>query len=271
MWQNNKFFKSKGDRLVDKYLITTIQNAITILRLFTKEQPEWNLSDISRAINLSTSSTNRLLTTLAEHGYLQKNKKTKRYSLGFSILTLSGIIKTTMIIHREAKPVMENLVQQLGYSVHLGVLEGTDIVYLEKLESPHPVRLNSHIGKKNPAYCTGCGKIILAFQQKDAFKSTLAQIETIGYQSFGKNTVKNSDELLVHLDKIRRQGYSVCVNEFHQGVSIGAPIYDYSGQVVAAVSVTGWESQIHVQDIPFLTGHVVEASKKISNRLGHYF
>lgn len=256
---------------MDKYLITTVQNAISILRLFTKEQPEWNLSDISRTIDLSTSSTNRLLTTLSEHGYLQKNKKTKRYSLGFSILTLSGIIKTTMIIHREAKPVMEDLVQQLGYSAHLGILEGTDIVYLEKLESPHPVRLNSHIGKKNPAYCTGCGKIMLAFQKKEALKSTLEQIEAISYQRLGENTVSSSEELTTHLDKIRKMGYSVCVNEFHQGVSIGAPIYDYSGEVVAAVSITGWNSQIHVQDIPYFTRYVVEASKKISNRLGHYF
>ena len=256
---------------MDKYLINTVRNAISILKIFTKDRPELNLTEISKEIALSTSTTKRLLNTLSEHSYLKMDKKTKRYSLGFSILTLSGIIKSTMVVHQEAKPIMKELAYDLGQSIHLGILEGTDIVYLEKIVSPHSIHLNSHIGKKNPAYCTGCGKVMLAFQKRDILKSILTQIEAIGYQSLGASTVADSIELVTHLDKIRMHGYSVCINEFHQGLSIGAPIYDYSGRVVAALSLTGWSNQIHVQDIPHFTHQVLKASRKISNKLGHYF
>ena len=176
-----------------------------------------------------------------------------------------------MEIHKEAKPVMEQLARELGVAIHLGILEGTEIVYLEKVESTYPLRLFSHIGKKNPAYCTGCGKIMLAFQKPSLLESTLTLIESEGYYPYGENTVIHSEELLQHLVKIKRQGYSVCYNEFHEGVSIGAPIYNYTGEVIASISATGPNSHIHIQDIPHFTKHIVDAGKVISKKLGYYF
>ncbi len=130
------------------YTINTVKNAMEILRLFTKEKFEWNLSDLARELQLNISNTKRLVKSLEKHDYLYRNPTTKRYQLGFMILHLSSIITSTMEIHREAKPILQMLAKNLGEAIHLGVLEGNEIVYLDKLEPNHPIRLASHIGKE---------------------------------------------------------------------------------------------------------------------------
>ncbi|MEX1029220.1 MAG: helix-turn-helix domain-containing protein [Paenibacillaceae bacterium] len=122
----------------------------------------WSITEIAKALQLNKSTVCRLAGDLVIEGFLQKTGT--KYRLGLTLLGLSGVITSHLEIHREAKPVLINLVEKLEETAHISILEGTDITYLHKVECKHPIRLLSHVGKKNPASCTSSGKILLAFQ-----------------------------------------------------------------------------------------------------------
>jgi len=258
-----------GREMQNKYTIQTVQNAMQILKLFTTENKEWTLSEIAAKKSINISSTQRLLNTLEEYRYLERDIKTKKYKLGLSVLRLAGIVTTTMEIHREAQPILRELVETLGEAVHIGVLEGIETVYLNRLESKHPVRLASSIGSKNPAYCAGCGKVILAFKDENEQESIIQAIEKEGFHKLGSKTVQSVTELRNHLVQIKRQAYAVCSDEISEGISsIAAPIYDYNEKVVAAVSITGPTNRIDIQKAIERT---VKAGKEISAELGYIY
>jgi IclR family transcriptional regulator, KDG regulon repressor len=255
--------------MVRDYSVQTVQNAMQILRLFTMDKREWTLSEIAREKGMSISTTKRLLDTLEKYGYIMRRGESKKYKLSLSILSLSGIVTTTMDIHREAQPILTKLLYDYGEAIHIGILEGTETVYLEKLESQHPVRLSSFIGKSNPVYCCGCGKVLLAFKEQKEQEKIIRSIEREGYKPYGTKTVKNTNELKDKLNRIKNQGYDVCIDELSTGItSIAAPIYDYDESVIAAISITGPNSRI---DIPKMTEGVVKAAKEVSSKLGYIY
>lgn len=254
----------------NKYLIRTVYNAMSVLKLFTQEQPRWRISEMARELNLNVSHVKRIVKTLTEEGFLQRTSD-RRYELGLAVLSLCGVITSTMEIHKEAKPILEEVVEITQEAVHLGILEGIDTVYLNKMDGPHPVRLVTYTGKKLPSYCTGCGKVLLAYKSKKGRAELLQLIEHYGIESLGPNTVRSVEELKKQLDGIKAQGYAVCIDEVHEGViSIAAPVFDYTEQVVAAVSVTGPTHRLGNHDaIMKLTKIIREAAQKISERLGY--
>lgn len=266
--------QTKGKLFVDtanKYLINTVYNAMAILKLFSQEKPEWGISELAQHLNLNISHTKRLVKTLENEGFLQRNKANRRYRLGLAALSICGVITSTMEIHREAEPILKEVVQRTQESVHLGILEGTDIVYLNKMDGPHPVRLVSYTGKKLPSYCTGCGKVLLAYKNKKAQAELLQLIEHQGIKPLGPNTVRSVEELKRQLDQIKREGYAICIDELHEGVvSIAAPVFDYTEQAIASISVTGPTHRVSTEAIiGKYKDIIVAAANKISERLGY--
>ncbi|MCQ6282409.1 IclR family transcriptional regulator [Bacillus sp. EB600] len=250
-----------------KYILQTVQNAARILTLFTLERDEWNLSEISKELNLDISHVRRLLTTLEQENFLKKTGK--KYALGLDVLNLSGIVHSHLSIHLEARPILQQLVNEVGEAIHIGVLEGTRVNYLDKLETTHPIKLASQIGKWNPLYNTGCGKIILSYLPEDHLEEVLQKIEKQGMIKSTSNTVTDINELRRQLAGIRNSGYAVSSNELQEGVaSIAAPIHDYSGEVIAAVSITGSCKKLCGDEIEIYISKIVNAAKKISKKIG---
>src|SRR5690606_26577172 len=147
------------------YLLQSVRNAMKILRLFSAERPELGITEMAQLLDLRKSTVHRLVKTLTEHDFLEKTEKGAKYRLGLALLGLSGVMTTNEEILRESVSVLQQLVDQLGEAAHVSVLEGTDIVYLHKVECRHPVRLLSHIGRRNPAYCTSSGQVLLAYKK----------------------------------------------------------------------------------------------------------
>ncbi|MEB3101520.1 IclR family transcriptional regulator [Ferviditalea candida] len=248
------------------YQIHSVKNAMHILRLYSGERAELGVTEMSRLLGMSKSSVHRLVSTLTKEGFLEKSQNSNKYRLGLALLGLCGVITTHMEIHREAIPTLEILVEKLGEACHVCVLEGSDIVYLHKVECRHPVRLLSHIGKRNPAFCTSGGKSILAYQPESIVNSVIES----GLTPYGPNTITDPAQFKENLQSIREQGYAVCIDELHEDViSIGSPIRDYSGDVVASVSVVGPKQRITPDKIPFFAATVLEAGREISQKLGY--
>ncbi|RHW38595.1 IclR family transcriptional regulator [Lysinibacillus yapensis] len=250
------------------YSIQTVQNAMQILRLFNAEKDEWTLTEIAQAKAMSISTTKRLLDILEVYGYLTKGAGgLKKYRLGLSVLKLSGIVKTRFEITKEAQQLLNKLLEDFVETVHIGVLEGTHTVYLDKLDSRYPVHLSTYIGKQSPVYCTGCGKVMMAFKNKKEQDEIIQQIVNEGFYPFTSKTVRNAAELREHLLQIKKQGYAASTDEYQEGItSIAAPIYDYNDTVAAAISVTGPTKRM---EIPEIIEGVVKTANEFSKSMGY--
>lgn len=247
----------------DLNLLQSVQNGLKILRLFSMEKPVWGVTEIANTLQLNKSTVSRLIGDLVSEGYLEKTKN--KYRLGLSLLCLSGVITSHLEIHREAQDSLKTLVSKLEETAHISILEESNITYLLKVECKHPVRLLSHIGKNNPATCTSSGKILLAHQSKEILHELIEN----DLPKMGPNSITDPKELLRDIDKVRNQGYSVCIDEMHEDVvSIAAPIRDYTGQVIAAVSVAGPRQRINNDKIPKFTEQIIKTGKEISIKLG---
>lgn len=250
-----------------KYILQTVKNAARILNLFTVERNEWRLTEISRELNLEISHTRRLINTLVQENILKK--KEKKYSLGLSILKMSGLVNSRLNIHLEARPILMPLVNQLDKTVHLGILDDTAVIYLDILETSHPIKMTSQIGKPHPFYATGCGKIILAFQNEERTEEILEKAAQQGMKKVASKTVTDLDELRKQLKESRKNGYIITHDEFQEGVStIAAPIYNYNGEVIAAAAITGFGRDFHDVQLDVYISSIVNATKEISKKIG---
>ena len=145
-------------------VLQSVQKGLHILKLFTIEKPVWRLTEIANTLQLNKSTVSRLVSDLEAEGFL--HKEGKKYSLGYSLLSISGVVTSHLEIHRESKDILKKLVADLGETGHIALLEGKEITYVHKMLCVNPVPLLSSIGKKNPATLTSSGKVLLAYHNK---------------------------------------------------------------------------------------------------------
>ena len=244
----------------------SVKNALRILRSFSMEEPEKRISDLAKSLDLSKSTVSRTMATLASEGFVIKDIETSKFRLGLSIVSLSGIVYNDMDIYQESLPILNKLVEVCGETAHISVLDNYEVIYLQKVECNHPVRFLTHVGKRNPAYCTSSGKILLAYSDKKVIDTVIAK----GLQRFTEHTIIEPEILRTHLEQIREMGHSYSYEELSEGViSIGTPIFDYTGKIVAALSVVGPKQRIHSSKIQNILHHTLRASSELSSRLGY--
>lgn len=244
---------------------SSLHNALRLLKMFSIEEPEWGVSELAQELGVVKSTAHRLLSTLASEGFVTKDNQTQKYRLGGSLLALGNAFTARLRMRREkVYPWLKELVQQTGETAHIGVLQGNHVVYLYKLDSQFPVRLLSYVGKRNPVHCTSSGQAILAFQPAFVIREVL----DMGLPAYGPNSLTSPKAMMEKLARIRELGYAVSEEELHAGVtSVGAPIRNRHGHVVASVNIAGPISRIHRRTLPRLAKWVVQMAEGISNTL----
>lgn len=247
-------------------ILSSVSNALRILKSFSTFKPTLKVSELSESLGLAKSTISRLLSTLAHEGFVVKDKKTGAYRLGISVLTLGGIVTNELEIHNEASPVMHKLVSETGETAHLAVLDGLSTIYIHKEECNHPVRILTHLGRKNPAYCTSSGKVLLAYDEKNLVEEIISQ----GLRKYTANSISEPEKLLEELRVIRERGYAISTEELTEGTrSVAAPIKDYTGKVVASINVVGPIQRMKDYKIPEITRKVMRAGEEASERMGY--
>ncbi|MEW9050106.1 MAG: IclR family transcriptional regulator [Neobacillus sp.] len=250
----------------EEHYLSSLKNALRILNSFSMDEPEKKISEISSSLGLNKSTVSRTMATLASEGFVYKDPETKKYRLGLSILTLSGVVNSSMDIHRESQPILNRLVETLGETAHISVLDHLDVIYLHKVECNHPVRFLTHVGRRNPAYCTSSGKVLLAYSNDDVLDRVIEK----GLNKYCKNTITNPKLLRAHLLEVKKNGYASSVEEILDGVtSIAAPIFDFRGNVIAALSVVGPKQRLQSHKIQSIAKKVISAALEVSARLGY--
>ncbi|WP_102349002.1 IclR family transcriptional regulator [Bacillus sp. Marseille-P3661] len=251
----------------EEYLLSSVKNALRLLKCFSMDEPEKKISDLAATLGLHKSTVSRTLATLASEGFVSQDPDTKKYRLGLSVLTLSGVVNSTMEIYRESLPILKKLVDDIGETAHISMLDGFNVIYLQKVDCNHPIRYLTHVGKTNPSYCTSSGKVLLAHSSDDFVDKVIES----GLKASTKATITDPDQLRAHLRKVKEQGFSYSLGELLEGVnSVAAPIFDYTGNVIAALTVVGPSQRIDQHQIRPLAKKIINASMEISDNMGYW-
>ncbi|WNC13739.1 IclR family transcriptional regulator [Brevibacillus brevis] len=252
----------------DRYSASSLVRGLEILKLFRAEQPTLSLAEIANQLGIGRTAPFRLLFTLQSLGYLRQNEETKRYELTPKVLELGFAYLNTLQITEVARPYLEELRDRSGGSAHIGILDDTAVVFVAVQQARGPSTVHVSVGSRLPAHATAVGKILLAFQPKDAWEELLLLSDL---QSYTKDTKTMMTAILKELDVVRKQGYSVSSGEFEVGIrSVSAPIFDETGRAVAAVSVAAHESFLpddHVANC--VLPAICDAAEKLSAFYGY--
>jgi len=247
-------------------ILSSVKNAMQILKSFSASGSSQGVTELSRKFGLAKSTVSRILATLEEEGFVSKNEENQKYSLGLTVLTLGGIVTNNLDIHKQGGPVLSKLVYETGETSHIAILDNLDAIYIGKEECNHPVRILTHVGRRNPSYATSSGKVLLAFSDK----SIVYKVIENRLNPYTKNTITDSDLFLQTLNEIYRDGYAVSKEEYREGiVSVAAPIKNYKGKVVSAVNIVGPSQRMGRGALSSSIKKVIKAGEEISERLGY--
>jgi DNA-binding IclR family transcriptional regulator len=248
-------------------ILSSVQNALRVLDCFSATDRELGVSELARRLSVGKSTVHRLCTTLAAGGLLDHNPATGRYRLGLRLYELGALVGVHLDLHEAASPALNDVRNRTGETVQLAVLDGREVVYVERLESSHTVRLFGRVGHRNSAHCTSTGKVLLAYLPEAELDALL---DGWVLESHTPYTITDHAALREALAEVRRRGWGENANEVEMGVaSVGAPVRDASGAVVAALSVAGPAMRLDGGSLRRFAGVVVEAGEAVSRRLGY--
>lgn len=224
-----------------------------------------SLPDLAAGTGLPKSTLKRLLDPLVDSGLIRHDAPSGRYGLGPYTATLGGIYLNGLDIRDTVRPVLEELTRSAQETSHLLVLADVDVVCIDKVDSPNPVRMHSWIGNRLPLYCTAGGKALLAHQPDDAVE----RVVQAGLKRLTPQTITTPEGLRTELARIRHDGVAVDNIENQDGIRcVGAPIFDQGLRPTAAISVSGPTTRVTRDRLPELTDKVRRAAQEISRQLG---
>lgn len=242
----------------------TVHKAIRLLREVT-QQPGATLQELATAADVPTATAHRLLGALAAED-LVRTTDAHAYHLGGYCLVLGSTYLADIDLRTEARPVLEGLVAESGETAHLGVLSGTTMVYVDKVDTNHPVRMYSRVGAVSPVYCTGMGKAVLAWADGETFDRVVAA----GLERRTPNTITDPERLRSELERIRDRGFSIDDIENEDGIRCaGAAIRGNDGRPLGAISIAGPASRMPEARLYEVGELVAEAARTLSAKFGY--
>jgi DNA-binding IclR family transcriptional regulator len=246
--------------------LSTVRNAARLLKVFRSRETDLGVSELSRRLGLGKSTVHRMLTTLVAEGLVEQDPRTGGYRLGIVMFELGQAVRVHMDLHAAVGQVLTELRAQTGESSQVGVLDGHEVVYVDRMESAHSLRLFTDTGRRVPVHCTSSGKVLLAFLPEVRRQAVL---RSAPFDALTPHTITSRSQLSADLERIRRRGWAEAVNEREIGIaSIAAPIRDVSGEVTAAISIGVPLARCNVMALRRLAPVIMEAAEAASRRLG---
>ena len=251
----------------DRYRIHVIDRAAQILDCFGFDHQELSVSEIGAKTHLHRSTAHRILMALEYNDLIQQNSENGKYRLGVKLFRLGHQAVSHLNLREICRSFLTRIMNETKETVHLAVLDEDQVLYLDKVEGPHALRMPSRVGRRIPTYCTSLGKAMLSCLDDQEVKNIFRGLALRPYTA---NTVKTLSRLLTDLRIIRKRGYSVDNEEIEIGLRcVGAPIKDYTGAMVGAISVAAPSARLTSQKIPAVGRLVVTTAEEISEKLGY--
>ena len=215
---------------------STIAKGLAVLEWLVRQQRDCRVTEVAQAFGLARSNAHRTLQTLVECGWAKRDEAASTYRPSLRLFELGTLVGEATNVNMLVRPQLAKLAQATGETIHLATLDGAEIVYLDKFDSPLPVAAYSRIGGRAPAYCVASGKALLAAARLDdaALRGLLGSL-----LAHTPNTITDFEVLQAELEQTRTRGYAENREEWRLGVcGLGAPVFDARGAAVAAVGMS---------------------------------
>lgn len=247
---------------------TAVERTLLILEAAAQREAGLSNAEFSRKLKIPKSSASYILRTLEQHGYLRRDAESGKYRLGIKVLGLSEAALSGIDVRNVAAPILQHLVDHIHVTTHLAVLDHGEAVYVEKIEAPGFIKMNTWVGRRMAVHSTAVGKALLAYMDAEQRQSIVGDH---GLRKFTKYTITNSTKLMKEFDRVRELGYSVDDEENNLGVRcVGAPIFNAQGKIEASIGSTGTVSVVTRDAVPRLAEMVKDAARRISVQIGYH-
>jgi len=249
-------------------MIASVAKALNILNLFSTTTPRLTLTTISQHLGMPKSTTHHLVSTLVQHGYLEKQED-DTYALGRSIIALTQSVLVNVELRDRAAPLLRKLADACNESVYLTVRDHVRVLYIYAIESSQRLLARTAVGDYAPLYCTAVGKAVLSFLTPEEL-TTVFEHYPEGFPPHTPYTITHIAQLKEQLDATYKRGYSIDNQEHELNTyCIGAPIFDARNAVIGACSISGTDPEIIGSRLPELTRNVLHSTQEISRRMGY--
>src|SRR6204780_2624087 len=249
----------------------SLERGLAILGCFTPKRPVLGIADVSDELGMTRSTTHRYMITLLALGYLERGAS-RKYRLGLRVTDLGMSALSSTGLREHAHLYLDELRQRSSYTTSLGVLDGLDVLYVDRVRSfrrgQGKIDLELHTGSRLPAYCTSMGKLLLANLPESEQRELIGQMKLT---KRGPNTITSKKALREELDQIQEAGFAVDDQELAPELyAIAAPVRNDARDVVAAVGLAAHGSMISLEELVDALGpHLVSTADRISARLGY--
>ncbi|KGQ70643.1 transcriptional regulator [Chelonobacter oris] len=231
-------------------------------------QKEIGITELAQRLMMSKSTTYRFLQTMKALGFVFQEGESDKYGLTLKLFELGSKSLEYLDLIALADKEMRYISEQTNEALHLGMLDGTEIVYLHKIDSGYNLRMQSRIGRRNPLYSTAIGKILLSEYSAETVRDILKNVTFISHTD---KTLKNIKQLQEELDRVRGQHYAEDNEEQEQGLRcVAAPVYDRFGYIIAGLSISLPSIRFEEEKLPYLVTLLQQAGKNISEKLGYH-
>ncbi len=250
-------------------LLSSLSKTLRVLESFSEERQQLSTIELSRLLDMDKSSVSRIVMTLTHHGYLNKSQSTGKYYLGAKFIDLGN-----QVLHRFdqldigdiAAPYLHELSEKIKETVHLAVLDNREVVTIKKMDGRQIVKVDTKVGRRYPAYACALGKVLLGGLSELEFKKTM---EGVTFVPRTPNTIESLPALIDELERVRKQGYAYEDEESFPGICCAAaPVKNYKGRVLAAVSATVPKQRMDASRLKEIVLEIKECGEKISGQIG---
>lgn len=251
--------------------VQSVDRALTILKLLAADG-ELGVTEIAGLLGVHKSTASRLLGTLETHGLAEQLPDRGRYRLGVGVLRLAGATRSRLDIIQESRPITGPLAAEIGETVNMVILSGSETLYLDQVAGPSALQIHNWIGRRNPVHATANGRVLLAHATPAETDAVLAAIRTPAgrLRAITPHTVTDTAALLRSLEAVRRDGYAIAVDELEVGLTaVAAPVRGADGSVIASMSVSGPSFRLDQSRLRAVTRATIDAALAISARMGH--
>lgn len=247
-------------------VVGSVDKALAVMELLATERRPMGLAEISASLGLNMSTLHHILLTLKYRRFIEQDRETKRYLLGLRAFEVGLAAGEGLDIGQKAAPFLRQLTAETGESANLAILDGGDIVYVAQSVADRVMKTFTRLGARIPAHCTGVGKVLLADLPAEQVR---IMAKASGLKRFTANTITDLEDLLKELCQVRQSGYAIDEEEREEGVvCVAAPVCDHTGQVKAAVSVSGPVGRIKAKEWSNLVALVKSTADALSANLG---
>lgn len=220
----------------DPNFITSLAKGLYLLMHFTKEKSHWSLTEIAKANHMNLPTARRYLHTLTKLGFVIRDPSTRTYQLTPKVIRLGNWVVSSMGVRERLIPYMTAVRNKWNVTTHCAILEGNEVVTVERIRSADVVNLDITTGSRLPVYATSLGKAILAFMRPDQQNEIAEQLE---FKALTPYTIMDKNLFLMELEKTRQRGYAIAVQELSLGLkTMAVPVFNHEGVVEASFGVS---------------------------------